>query len=761
MNADKLTRMRSAKTANLLVVAIGLLLALTRAAAPSGATAGDRFTPDQRKYWALQPAHRPVMPRVRRAAWVRNPIDAFVLAKMEAQTLRPSPRAEKITLLRRATFDLTGLPPTPQEVEAFLEDQSPQAYEKVVDRLLASPHYGERWARHWLDLARYAESEGFKTDEPRPNAWRYRDYLIRSLNADKPYDRFIREQIAGDELWPSDPDARMATAFNRHYPDESNARNLMQRRQEILNDITDTVGAAFLGLTVGCAKCHDHKFDPILQADYYRLQAFFANIHADDQIPLVPPEAVRKHDEQMAVWEEKTRPLREQMAALEAPKRKEMYDDVFKKYPPEIQAAVAKPAGERTPIEWAMFYKAKPYLEFDSETVGKSLKGDQKKKWEALKADLEKFATLRPQDVPIGSGIEDIGNKAPKTYVLGGGVYDNGKQEVQPGFLTILDPSPATVVPPKGVESTGRRTALANWLASPSNPLTARVMVNRIWHYHFGRGIVATPSDFGMMGEDPTHPKLLDWLATEFVRHGWSMKYMHRLIMLSNTYQQSSGFRKEAAKVDPQNRLFWRFPRPRLDAEEIRDSALAVAGLLNLKVGGPSVFPELPSGVSHANWKTMADTAERNRRSVYIFVRRNSRYPLLDVFDEPDTHESCPRRNVTTVAPQALTMLNSKQTLEWAESFAGRVLETAGSDPDVQIKMAYRLAYSRPPDKAEEGIALDFFKRQRAIIAERVGAGDKLAEPPSPPEKTDRVQAAALVDFCHMLMNSNEFVYRN
>ncbi len=736
----------------------GVLLPLMKGAAPSN----DRFTPAQRNYWALQPVHRPTPPRVRQRAWVRNPIDAFVLAELEAKGLRPSPRADKITLLRRATFDLTGLPPTPEEVDAFLADRSPRAFEKVVDRLLASPHYGERWARHWLDLARYAESEGFKSDETRPNAWRYRDYAIRSFNADKPYDRFIREQIAGDELWPDDPDARLATAFNRHYPDESNARNLMQRRQEILNDITDTAGATFMGLTYGCARCHDHKFDPILQADYYRLQAFFANIRAADDMVLSPPEVVRKHREQMAVWEEKTRPLREQMSAMEEPKRKELYDDVFNKYPPEIQAAINKPAAERTPIEWQMYYKAKPYLEFDSETVGKSLKGEQKKKWEALKAELGKFSNLRPPDLPIGTGIADISAQAPPSHILAGGVYDAPKEEVQPGFLSVLDPNPAKIAPPRGIQSTGRRTALANWLADPRNPLTSRVMVNRIWHYHFGRGIVATPSDFGLMGEEPTHPKLLGWLATEFTRRGWSLKYMHRLIMTSNTYQQASAYRSDAAHVDPQNRLFWRYPRQRLEAEVIRDSALAVAGLLNMKAGGPSVFPELPSGMEGGGrWKVSEDPAERNRRSIYIFVRRNTRYPLLDVFDMPDTHESCARRNVTTIAPQALTMLNSKLTLEWAQAFAGRVLGSAGEDPKAQVETAYRLAYSRRPSASEEAIALAFFQRQRAIIAERASAGEKLAEPPSLPEKADPVEAAALVDFCHMLMNSNEFVYRN
>ena len=748
---------RPSLTAVILSLLSGALISVPAQTAPP---VRDPFTPEQRKYWVLQKVNRVDMPAVRHAGWVRNPVDAFVLAQLEAKGLRPNPPADKITLLRRAALDLTGLPPAPEEVETFLSDTSPRAFEKVVDRLLASPHYGEHWARHWLDLARYAESEGFKSDETRPNAWRYRDYVIRAFNNDKPYDRFIREQIAGDELWPEDPDARVATAFNRHYPDESNARNLLQRRQEILNDITDTVGSVFTGLTFGCARCHDHKFDPILQADYYRLQAFFANIRAADDIVLSPAEAVRQHREKTAAWEEKTRSIREEMEALISPRRKQMVNELFAKYPPEIQSAVLKPPAERTPIEWQMYYKAKPYMNPGPEEVAESLKGQEKARWLALKAELEKYSDLYPGDVPIGTGIVDVNGQAPKTHILAVGVYDAPQEEVQPGFLTILDPRPAKIQPPDGIESTGRRTALANWLADPQNPLTARVMMNRLWHYHFGRGIVASPSDFGNMGERPTHPELLDWLASEFTRKGWPLKTMHRLIMTSNTYQQSSFDNEASAKVDPANLLLWRFPRQRLEGEVIRDSALSVAGLLNLRMGGASVFPELPPGMeSRGGWKVTEDPAERNRRSIYVFVRRNTRYPMFEAFDMPDTHESCARRNVTTTAPQALTLLNSRLSLEWAQAFAGRVLKSAGSKLDSQIETAFRLAYSRRPDSSEKQTAEAFFDRQRAIIAER--HGEKLALPTFTSEVLDAARAAALVDFCHILINSNEFVYRN
>jgi len=720
----------------------------------------DRFTPEERRYWAFLPVANPRVPSVRDGRWVRNPIDAFILSELEAKGLRPAAPAGRATLLRRVTLDLIGLPPTPEEVEAFLRDSSPQAYEKVVDRLLQSPHYGERWARHWLDLARYAESEGFKSDETRPNIWRYRDYVIRAFNQDKPYDRFIREQIAGDEFWPGDLEAQLATAFNRHYPDESNARNLLQRRQEILNDITDTVGAVFTGLTFGCARCHDHKFDPILQADYYRLQAFFANTRAADDVLLTGPGALEGYQKRLAVWEERTRDVRAAMSAILEPRRKEIVDELFAKYPPEIQAAISKPDAERTPIEWQMYYKAKPYMNPEAEEVAKTLKGDARQRYTTLKAELEKFAEWHPGELPVGVAMMDASRTAPKTHVLSVGVYDAPLQEVEPGFLTILKPGPAKVEPPLGQDSTGRRAALANWLADPKNPLTTRVMVNRLWHYHFGRGIVATPSDFGNMGERPTHPQLLDWLASEFVRRGRSMKAMHRLMVTSNTYRQSSGYNEAAAKVDLQNKLLWHFPRQRLEGEVIRDSELAVAGLLNSKMGGPSVFPELPPGMeTRGGWKVSEDPAERNRRSIYIFVRRNTRYPMLESLDMPDTHESCGRRNMTTTAPQALTLLNSKLSLEWAQAFAARVILTAGSAASQQVEAAYRLAYSRRPDAEELQSALGFLDRQRRIIAARPGA--VLALPTPSPELSDQPAAAALVDLCHMLMNSNEFVYRN
>ncbi len=816
--------------------------ALTAVAAGSlvgaASTSTGPFTPQQRGYWAFQKVIRPNAPATANQNWTANPIDAFVLRKLEAKGIEPSPPADKITLIRRASFDLIGLPPTPEEVRAFLVDESPRAFESVIDRLLASPHYGERWGRHWLDLARFAESTGFEQDVTRPNAWRYRDYVINAFNSDKPYDRFVQEQIAGDELWPDSFEARIATAFNRHYAQEGNQKDLLLARQETLADITNVVGSTFLGLTFGCAQCHDHKFDPILQKDYYRLKAFFANVDHDDRFPVVPHDQLQEYERKLAAWEEKTQAIWDEMSALLMPQRAYTPDQLLARYPDHVIDAMKKPESDRTPIQRWMAHllgtkdcgtcplKPKPYLDPSFRSVAKKLKGEDKKRFEELEAELEKFAHLKPKDIDRGIGMIDVNDNPPPTHVLGGGLYTNPGEEVQPGFLSILDPGTARIEKPAHLPSTGRRTALAKWLTDLENPLTGRVMVNRIWHHHFGKGIVATPGDFGVMGERPTHPELLDWLTAEFVESGWSLKHMHRLIMTSNTYQQSSevagqeqspvvwspdrkggvgdgaphpaatklpvsiaaGPRKrgvsdlpksvsatstaadpdsanlhqKAVEADPFNRLLWRFPPQRLEAEVVRDSLLAVSGLLNPAVGGPSVFPPLPPGMPKpvGGWELTEEQTDQHRRSIYIFVRRNNRYPMLDAFDFPDSHESCARRNQTTTAPQALTLLNSGLTAKWARAFAGRVLDEAGGDKSRQVESAYRLAYSRDPDPWEKDTALTFFEHQRKIILNQLAKGKKPVVPETLPAGVEHEQAAALVDYCLMLLNSNEFVYR-
>ncbi len=718
-----------------------------------------------RKHWSFQSVRRPKLPEVRDRRWVSTPLDAFVLAGLERAGLEPAAPADKATLLRRVSLDLIGLPPTPAEVDEFLADSTAGAYARVVERLLASPHYGERWARHWLDLARYADSEGFKADETRPYVWRYRDYVIQAFNEDKPYDRFVQEQLAADELWPADRSVQVATAFNRHYPDESNARNIMQRRQEILNDITDTVGSVFLGLSYGCARCHDHKYDPILQSDYYRLQAFFANTAARDGQPLAPGEAVQEYQARLAVWEEKTRELRAEMESIAAPHRRAIEKDYREKYPDEIREILAKAEGERTPFERQMAWKARQYLDpssheyiADDNAVAGRLKGATKARWEELRKQVQSFAGLRPAELPRGSLMTDLGSEAPATFVLNRGLYDKPGQEVQPGLLQVLFPEPARVWASPGENSTGRRSALARLVTDRANPLTARVMVNRVWQYHFGRGLVGTPSDFGFKGEAPTHPALLDWLADEFVARGWSLKALHRVMVLSSTYQQASTHRASAARLDPENKLWWKYPRHRLEGEIIRDAALHVSGRLNPKMGGPSVFPELPMGmpVPRGGWKVSAEVEERDRRSVYVFVRRNTRYPIFDNFDQPDPHESCARRNVTTSPLQALTLLNSHLTLDWARSLAGRVRQAAGDDEARQVETAFRLAYGRLPDAAERRMAAEFLRVQGGLLARRAGAGTGGGDAGG----AEGV-GSALADLCHTLINANEFVYAN
>ena len=721
------------------------------------------FTPAQRNLWSLQKVDRPAIPQVKAKAWVQNPVDAFILSKMETKGIQPSRVADRVTLLRRVSFDLIGLPPTPEEVQAFVDDKSPNAWEKVVDRLLASPHYGERWGRHWLDVARFAESQGFKADETRASAWRYRDYVISSYNNDKPFDRFIREQIAGDEIWPNSAEAKIATAFSRHYPDEYNARNLMQRRQEILNEVTNVVGSAFLGLTVECAQCHNHKYDPISHKDYYSLQAFFANSAPDDRIVVASPQEVQEYQRRLATWEGKTREIREGISAILAPARKVIWDDFFDKYPPEVQEAITKPAEERTPYEVQLYHQAKLYIEPPQDAVVRSLKGANKARYADLAKKLKEFASLHPGELPVGSGMRDLGSQAPPTFVLAGGTYLGRQEPVEPAFLSVLASNPPEIVAPANAGSTGRRTALANWLASPENPLTGRVMANRIWYYHFGSGLAPAPSDFGSMGGRPSHPELLDWLTREFVDTGWSTKKINKLIVMSNTYQQASASRDDAEKVDARNRLLWRFPRNRLDGETIRDSAIYVAGSLNAKVGGPSVFPILPENMPtpRGGWAKNPGADDNYRRSVYIFVRRNTPYPILKALDFPDTTMSCGRRGQTITAPQALSLLNDRAAIDWAQQFAGRVLSKAGLDTKAQVETAYQFAYSRKPDGWETDTVLTFLEKQSGLIRARIEKGEGLALPSSVPENAEPARMAALVDFCNTLLNSNEFVYQN
>jgi hypothetical protein len=605
-----------------------------------------RISDKDRAHWAFQPVKRPVPPSVKNRAWVRNPIDAFILARLEAKGLQPNPPAARHELVRRLYYDLTGLPPAPSEVEAFMADRSTHAYEDLVDKLLGSPRYGEKWARHWLDLVRYAETNSYERDNPKPHVWRYRDYVIRAFNQDKPYDRFIREQLAGDELPDRDDDALIATGFYRLGIWDDEPADPVLARYDGLDDIITTTGQTFLGLTIDCARCHDHKIDPIAQKDYYRLLAFFHNVN---------------------------------------------------------------------------------HYRNGGPTDEVSLSGSEGKK--AQKALCVTESSLRP----------------PDTFVLLRGNPHVLGPRVDPGFPLIFSvPEPVIPKRPAGSKSSGRRLVLANWIASGDNLLTARVMVNRIWQHHFGRGIVRSPNNFGLQGDRPTHPELLDWLAAEFIARGWSMKAMHRLILTCNAYRMSSRAAPKALAADPENDLFWRFNMRRLSGEEIRDSILAVSGCLNLKMGGPGVYPEIPGevlagqSVPGRGWKK-SPPEEQNRRSIYIHVKRSLLYPILESFDLAETDRSTPVRFSTTQPTQALAMLNGELLNRQARIFAERLKREAGREPAYQVELALYLATGHPPNQIAVRRGVDLIRSLEA-------------EDRATPDGARRY-------FCLMVLNLNEFLY--
>jgi hypothetical protein len=716
--------------------------------------------------WPFHPPRRPAVPAVENKAWLANSIDAFILAALEARGLEPNVPSDKLTLLRRVTFDLTGLAPTLDEQRAFLADKSPDAYGKVVDRLLDSPRYGERWAQHWLDVVRFAETDGFKEDAFRPQAYRYRDYVIRAFNADLPYDRFIRQQLAGDELEPDNPEALVAAGLNRLYPDEYNAADVRQRRQQIRDDLTEATGLAFLGLTIGCAACHDHKFDPISQVDYYRLQAFFAPMLPRDDVTLAGGGQKRRYERERAAWDEATRPIRADIDALLAPMRQAALSDGLQKFDPDVRPAVEKPASSRSALEEQLVFQMMKYLTPKLREIPAKLKGEDKERYEALERQLADFEHLKPEPLPLAMSVSDAAGPSPVTRRLAVGDYRKELEEVQPGFPAFLGASEPRIVPPAGSESSGRRAALAEWLCRPDHPLTARVMVNRLWQHHFGRGIVATPNDFGAMGQPPSHPELLDWLAVEFVESGWSIKSMHRLMVTSATYRQSSRVELDslshakALELDRDNRLLWHARRRRLEGEAIRDVMLQLSARLGERMFGPSARPELPRGIeAKSAWKPDEKAEDRNRRSIYIIAKRNFRYPLLDVFDLPDMHNSCPERPRTTTAPQALALLNGEFALEQAQFWSGRLLARHGNDLAALGRQAFAEAFTRAADDEELRAAERFLAEQAASVAQSRDATATATLPVPMPTDMDPARAAAAVDFCHALLNCNELLY--
>jgi len=642
--------------------------------AAAGVASGG-ITDKDRAYWAFQPISRPPVPILEGRLKTTSPIDAFVRSGLAARELEPNPPAIKRELARRVYFDLIGLPPTPEQVRAFEQDPSPASYEKVVDYLLALPQYGERWGRHWLDVVRYAQSNGYERDGEKPLAWRYRDYVIKAFNEDKPYDRFVTEQLAGDELPDCTPDSIVATGFQRLgvWDDEPDDKTTAEYDE--LDDIISTTGVTFLGLTLGCARCHDHKFDPIPQADYYRMVSFFHNVRPYGPAafkldsPNYAPLATRA---QVGEWEQEhaTR-IKEVKAKAQA-----ATGDEGKK----LQEELARIQEEQPPFEWAL--------------------------------------AVREQTEPVN------------THVLIRGNARSLGTEVEPAFLTVLGGDKPHLEPPaEGARSTGRRLALARWIASPKNPLTARVMVNRLWQHHFGQGIVPTTTDFGRAGMAPTNAKLLDWLAAEFIENGWSVKKMQRLIVLSDAYRMSSrATNANAIAKDPANSLVWRQSLRRLEAETIRDTILSISGNLNPAMGGRGFFPhvagEVIAGASRPgqDWEK-SSREEQSRRSIYTYIRRTMLAPMFEAFDYSNTASPLGERPATTVAPQALMLLNNSFMSQESEVFAARLMKEAGPDLKRQISRGYQLALNHDPSAGEMKAALAFVKRQHdayGLLASRL-----------------------------------------
>ncbi len=664
------------------------------------------ITDEDRQWWSFRPIQS-LAPPVVGQGWAVNEIDRFVADAQLRNHLTPAPPANRTALIRRITFDLHGLPPTPAEVEAFVTDDSPNAYEKLVDRLLASPRYGERQARLWLDLVRYADSDGYRIDDYRPTAWRYRDYVIRSFNADKGYDRFVQEQLAGDELFPNDVDARIATGYLRHGIYEYNNRDVRGQWTNILYDITDTTSDVFMGLGLQCARCHDHKFDPLLQKDYFRLQAFFAGLRPREDLIAATAQERAEHARKMKVWEDKTADIRAQIETIEAPYRKKAARGAITKFPEDIQAMMNKAEKDRQPLEQQLHELAYRQVTYEFDRLEKNIKGEDKEKLIALRRSLAEFDNLKPPPLPLAFAATEIGPVAPPTTIP-----KRGETTIEPGYPTLLSEEPADITPIAG--SSGRRSALARWLTNPSNPLTARVMVNRIWQQHFGRGLATNASDFGKLGEPPSHPELLDWLATQFIRDHWSLKTLHRRIVLSATYQQSSEHpQPEIGRLkDPENKWLWKAPVRRLEAEQIRDAIYSVTGELQLKDGGPGVPATDP------------------RRSIYCKIMRNTRDPLLDVFDAPYWISSAASRDTTTTPVQSLLLINSPRMLARGKAFAARIAREAPQERE-RVDLAYRLAYGRAAKQVEIEMALAFLdehakridpKKSSSAQAEFVGA---------------------------------------
>ncbi|MCC6589465.1 MAG: DUF1549 domain-containing protein [Bryobacterales bacterium] len=692
----------------------------------------DQWVASRKGWWAFQKPVRPEPPAIS-DPWVKTPIDQFILEGLRAKNLQPSPRLDNEKLVRRLYLDLTGLPPTPAQVDEFLNDKSPKAYENLVDRLMSSQHYGERWGQKWLDVVRYADTNGFEADGERKGAWRYRDYVVKAFNSDKPYDRFVKEQLAGDELYPGNTEALIATGFHRMGPQHIVGGNTdpEMTRQEVLTEMTATVGGALLGLTVNCARCHNHKFDPIPQADYYRLQAVLAATEFKE-IPIASEEEKARYEEAKKAFETRLTPMKKQIDAIEKPYRERIRAEKLKTLDEKHKAALDTPKDRRTEEQKTLAKEAEAQVKVPWDELLAVLTPDDKVRRAELRRQMHRLEYERPEPPATAYAVVNM-EKPPSVHILKVGNHNMKLDEVHPGFLRVIS-NPALNDEPQG-----RRSALAAWIADPSHPLTARVMVNRIWQLRMGTGIVRTPNDYGLLGSRPTNQKLLDWMATEFMAKGWSVKTMDRMILLSSVYQQSTDENAAGREADPENKLYWHANKRRLEAEFLRDSVLAVSGALNDKIGGKPVRVPIEreiydliftEGEPDNLWPVNLDVRDHNRRSLYLLNKRTVRLPMLANFDQPDTMSSCPIRPTSTHALQALSLMNSDFMQQQSKTFAARLTSECGANTGCAVSLAYKLAVARAPRPAEMTMAEEFFQT-----------------------------GSPLEDFCLALLNRNEFVY--
>lgn len=698
-------------------------------------------------WWAFQKVPAVAPPAIN-DPWAQTPLDRFIAAKLKENKLAPSPPASRAALVRRVYLDLLGLPPTAAQISEFENDKSVDAWPKLVDKLLASRQYGEKWGRHWLDLVRYSDTAGFELDSYIHDAWRYRDWVIQAFNDDKPYDRFIREQIAGDELFPEDPIAHTGTGLycvgpNRDlFPDQADIN-----REEILTDYVDTTSSVFLGLTAGCARCHDHKFDPISQEDHYRIRAIFAPAQKVKVTLNRLTSLFFDIRESMNEW--KLREIGEQIRASQGRCRDQVLTQKLSVLPEEVRVALRLGDSERTQRQRELATEHESKARVTDDEIRACMNPAESAKLHELEKQLVRmFGDYRSK--PFACGIADYWNVAPRTFLPARG--SRPEREVQPGFFTVLGggevPPPVEKREATGplplMPTTGRRAALAGWIANPANPLTARVMVNRIWQFHFGRGLVASTSDFGTRSGKPSHPELLDWLANEFVASGWSIKHMHRLMLNSATYRQQANASPAAVEKDPLNIYLSHFSRRRLNADEIRDSILQATGVLNLKPGGRPVVPPLTAEEKATltqrpddAWVLTADTTEHTRRSIYMIQKRTFRMPMQEMFDAPESMLTCPRRESSTTAPQSLSLLNGALTVERARSMAAKLVTSHSTDRELAAA-AWQSILARPASPDEQSRAVRFLESQRTNLGGR---------------------EAAAAELIRGLLNTNEFLY--